>query len=299
MFTDGGCVACHGQPITGMAVHLARKRGWRIDEAVNRSAAAETARAINILSGNTASNLQARESGGILDSMLYTSVMMATSGEPASAGTDTLVYYLAAKQRADGFWVGVGGNRAPMQDGNLSRTAMAIRAITAYMIPARKAELTRRIDRAATWLANQKPLSTEDRVMQLLGLEWAGAEGALRVRRTKELIDIQRSDGGWAQTPYLSSDAYATGQVLFTLHELGVPSSDPAFKRGVDYLLRTQQNDGSWYVKSRAMKIQPYFESGFPYDHDQWISETGTAWAVMALTFAAPETTASVSASRQ
>ena len=25
--------------------------------------------------------------------------------------------------------------------------------------------------------------------------------------------------------------------------------------------------------KPRAMKIQPYFQSAFPYDHDQWISE--------------------------
>jgi hypothetical protein len=32
------------------------------------------------------------------------------------------------------------------------------------------------------------------------------------------------------------------------------------------------------------MKIQPYFESGFPYGHDQWISQAGTAWAAMALT---------------
>jgi hypothetical protein len=36
-------------------------------------------------------------------------------------------------------------------------------------------------------------------------------------------------------------------------------------------------------VKSRAMKIQPYFESGFPHGHDQWISQAGTAWAMMAL----------------
>jgi hypothetical protein len=34
---------------------------------------------------------------------------------------------------------------------------------------------------------------------------------------------------------------------------------------------------------NRAMKIQPYFESGFPYGHDQWISHAGTAWAVIAL----------------
>jgi len=31
------------------------------------------------------------------------------------------------------------------------------------------------------------------------------------------------------------------------------------------------------------MSIQPYFESGFPYQHDQWISFAGTAWADMAL----------------
>jgi hypothetical protein len=32
------------------------------------------------------------------------------------------------------------------------------------------------------------------------------------------------------------------------------------------------------------MKVQPYFESGFPHGHDQWISHAGTAWAALALT---------------
>jgi hypothetical protein len=41
--------------------------------------------------------------------------------------------------------------------------------------------------------------------------------------------------------------------------------------------------DGSWYVRSRAVKFQPYFQSGFPFDHDQWISAAATAWAVRAL----------------
>jgi squalene cyclase len=94
---------------------------------------------------------------------------------------------------------------------------------------------------------------------------------------------MQHADGGWAQTPNLSSDAYATGQVLYTLHELGHPASDPVIKRGIAFLLRTQAEDGTWYVKSRAMKIQPYFESGFPYGPDQWISQSATAWAAMAL----------------
>ena len=55
------------------------------------------------------------------------------------------------------------------------------------------------------------------------------------------------------------------------------------------FLTRTQQPDGSWYVKSRAMKIQPYFESGFPHGHDQWISQAGTAWAAMGLALAATD----------
>jgi hypothetical protein len=160
---------------------------------------------------------------------------------------------------------------------------MSIRTLSLYGTPALKIHNAQRIERAAAWLSRQAPLTTEDRVMQLLGLKWADANSTLRDTRTRELLALQRADGGWSQTPYLASDAYATGQVLFTLRELGTAASDSALQRGAAFLLRTQREDGSWYVKSRAMKIQPYFETGFPYSHDQWISQTGTAWAVMAL----------------
>ena len=123
--------------------------------------------------------------------------------------------------------------------------------------------------------------------MQILGLKWAGAKPEVQQQRTKELTALQRPDGGWAQTPWLASDAYATGQVLYMLHETGSSEKNSAVvRRGVEFLLRTEKEDGSWFVKSRAMKIQPYFQSGFPYDHDQWISEIGTAWAVIALSTA-------------
>jgi hypothetical protein len=79
----------------------------------------------------------------------------------------------------------------------------------------------------------------------------------------------------------LTTDAYATGQALYTLHEVGGWSN----ARGVRYLLGTQAADGSWHVVSRAPKFQPYFESGFPYGGDQWISSAGTAYATMALSY--------------
>ena len=78
--------------------------------------------------------------------------------------------------------------------------------------------------------------------------------------------------------------------MLYTLRELDVPAGVSAMQHGAAFLLRTQHADGSWHVKSRALKVQPYFESGFPHGHDQWISQAGTAWAAMALTRTALET---------
>jgi len=66
-----------------------------------------------------------------------------------------------------------------------------------------------------------------------------------------------------------------------------MPVSDAGWQRGLDFLLCTQFEDGSWHVKSRAFGFQPYFESGFPHGHDQWISAAASSWATMALVDAA------------
>ena len=130
-------------------------------------------------------------------------------------------------------------------------------------------------------------MSTEDRAFQLLGLGWAGASKELVQTAARALVAEQRADGGWAQLPSLTSDAYATGQALVALADSGaVPTSHAAYARGVQFLLRTQFADGSWFVKSRAIPLQPYFESGFPFGRDQFISAAGTNWAARALALA-------------
>jgi hypothetical protein len=280
VLADGGCVACHAQPMLVIAAQFANANGW------GERADGPAAQAANSLLGNVQTMLQDREAGGAPDTALYVSMMMVARHDASSLATDALAAYLAAKQRPAGNWRGVGATRAPIQDGDISRTAMAIRTLSVYATPARKLEYEQRIARATTWLEQQPPASTEDRVMQLLGLTWGQAPAAIRTRVIRELLSSQRTDGGWAQTPYLQSDAYATGQALYALRETGTPVTDPSIQRGVRFLTRTQHEDGSWYVKSRAMKIQPYFESGFPYGHDQWISQTGTAWATIGLAVA-------------
>jgi ankyrin repeat protein len=293
MLPNGGCVACHAQPLTGIALNLARSRGWTTATAAN-----EVSQGAAQQAAVTPALLQLRDGGGLPDGVLYIVWMLANDGRPFSRSTDAVVHYVAAKQRHDGSWEGVGGSRAPMQDGNFSRTALAIHALTAYATPARRAEYGSRIQRAAAWLSSRAPVSTEDRVMQLLGLHWAKAEPNLRASRVRDLLDLQRADGGWAQTPYLRSDAYATGQVLYALRQLGVPAANAALQSGTAYLQRTQAADGTWHVVNRAMKLQPYFQGGFPYEHDQWISHAGTAWAVMGLASAGLDATPSSASAR-
>jgi hypothetical protein len=100
-------------------------------------------------------------------------------------------------------------------------------------------------------------------------------------------LKSQRADGGWSQLDKMDSDAYATGSVLTTLHQAGgVPVHEPAYKRGVRFLLDSQKPDGSWHIRSRSKPFQLYFESGFPHGKDQWISIAGSSWATMALVLA-------------
>lgn len=97
------------------------------------------------------------------------------------------------------------------------------------------------------------------------------------------VLAAQRPDGGWSQLDDMESDAYATGHTLYMLGLVGMPAADPAYQRGVAYLLKTQRDDGSWFVKSRSKPIQVYFDNGDPHGKDQFISTPATCWALAAL----------------
>ena len=106
---------------------------------------------------------------------------------------DALVHNVAAHQHADGSWMdgGFGIMRPPTMDSPVSGTAYGIRVLRSYTPPARKAEFDERIARAARWLAKFEPLTTEDAVMQLLGVKWSG--GSVE-RYTKRVLSLQRQD---------------------------------------------------------------------------------------------------------
>jgi ankyrin repeat protein len=279
-FTQSGCVGCHHQPATVLALSAARGAGIRVDENA-------TASYVKMMESESKLRqqllLERIDIGGLTDGPSWQLLSLAAERYKSSPLTDILVAYIANFQRHDGSWWAGGVARAPMQEGAIARTAMAIRGLQAFSTPAMKSELDRRVALATTYLSRTKAVTTDDMAMQIAGLAWAGASDKAR-GMAKLLLAAQLADGGWSGNPNLPSDAYATGESLYALLESGaIKPADAACKKAVKYLLANQCEDGSWYVRSRAPKFQPYFQSGFPFDHDQWISSTGTSWAVRAL----------------
>src|SRR5437764_2774700 len=116
---------------------------------------------------------------------MYSLMHMAAEGAPPDRATDAMIHNLAAQQRKEGNWHISGVARPPMQDGDFSRTAIAVRVLSVYGFEGRKAEFNRRIERAAAWLLAAKPRTAEDRNMQVLGLQWAKADNTAIQRRIK------------------------------------------------------------------------------------------------------------------
>jgi hypothetical protein len=284
-FVEGGCSSCHAHNLTSMALDAMRTAGLHVDEAAAKERAQQTKA---FWSPQEQTLMLRMDVPGGHNMTSYGVLEFGANHVQPNLTTDAMVHNIAAQQQLDGSWHNDGIARPPMADGDFTNTAIAIRSLSLYGPPGRKVELTAKIAAGAAWLHRNSPVTAEDYNMQLLGLKWAGTDATGLDRLTGKIVSAQRADGGWAQTPYLASDAYATGQTLAALREAGFPPADPVYRKGLDFLLRTQLADGSWHVFSRAPKFQPYFQSGFPHDHDQWISMAGTAWATMALAYAIP-----------
>jgi len=268
------CFACHEQPPTEFAASAARAKGISIDEKAAQGRVAQITSTINLTALEGAAAL------GGADNNLYSVEALVRGGYAPDRITDILAANLAESQGGDGGWHLPGYSRSPIQDSDFSRTAMAMRALKTYGPPGRTIEMKLRMLRGKAWLLQMEPVILEDMDMRLVGVAAAGASAAELRKLADPILALQRADGGWAQRKGFPSDAYATGMTLWALNEAGVTRPDA---KGVKFLLGTQSSDGSWRVTSRATKFQQYFESGFPYGHDQWISTMATGWAANAL----------------
>jgi hypothetical protein len=94
--------------------------------------------------------------------------------------------------------------------------------------------------------------------VELARLQRALGEPAAIEEAEKQVAALQNPDGGWPyrQEAGLPSSLAATHHTLTWLGELGLRQS-AIVQRGLDYLLRTQQPDGSWRESDAILALRP------------------------------------------
>ena len=277
-FRQTGCIACHHGAAAAMAAKAARTHGAGIDEKASeefRKIVAAQAQGIAPMVS------QFIDPPGATDTVMYALAGMEAADIEPNPATDAFATYLLHQYRPGIGWFQGGIARAPLADGRLHRIAFAVKVLNRYLPPALNDQYKALLDQIKTQIRRETSATTDDEAMKVLALGYLSAPEVDLRAAAKALESRQRPDGGWGGNPDLASDAYSTGLAIFALSESGRAAERPqSYGRGAAWLLRNQEADGSWHVRSRAPKFQPYFESGFPHGGDQWISSMGTAWAV-------------------
>jgi squalene-hopene/tetraprenyl-beta-curcumene cyclase len=100
-----------------------------------------------------------------------------------------------------------------------------------------------------------------------------------------DLIARQRIDGGWrlaamgdwkrhdntANEVVGPADGYATGLAVYILRQTGRDANDEVMQKGITWLNANQRESGRWFTRSLSA------------DRDHYITNAGTAFAIMAL----------------
>jgi squalene-hopene/tetraprenyl-beta-curcumene cyclase len=141
-------------------------------------------------------------------------------------------------------------------------------------------------------LAQQSAQPAHNRLV----LAWASTKwpGLLTAGERKAIVDSvlakQAADGGWTleslgpwkphpnAPPSSGSNAYATGLAAYTLQQAGVPRSNPAIRRALDWLRAHQDpKTGSWAAGSMNKHYEPDSMQA------QFMSDAATGFASLAL----------------
>jgi hypothetical protein len=156
------------------------------------------------------------------------------------------------KQRKDGSWEFF-LSRPPINENQATDAAWMLMALQGETT-ADAAESSRAsLKKGMAWLAGtQPPDCHQAKALKLLLALRAGTPRDTLQPAIDRLLALQRSDGGWSQIANATSDAFATGQILYVLSLAGYTADRPEIKRAIDFLVTTQKPDGSWPMTSRS-----------------------------------------------
>lgn len=281
-----GCFTCHSQGLPILALSAAKARGIKIDDEELQRQVKFSA---DFLVLGQKQYQRGQGQGGQIDTAGYALWALDDAGTKPNATTAAVAEYFLRWQSELDYWKPT-SRRPPTQQSLFTSSYLALRGLKAHSTPEQKERLEQRFAKVGAWALKTPAQDNEDRVFRLRVLQILDAPADELRKATQELAQQQKADGGWAQREGMESDAYATGTALVALAEVGGwKATDPAYQKGLRFLLDKQLPDGSWHVVTRAVPIQTYFESGYPHGKDQFVSISAAAWATLALLKAIPK----------
>ncbi len=232
---EKNCNGCHHLPEMLWSHREARRRGFAIDQAKYGEWLAWANPKVK----------------GIAAGVEQVAFMTLALPQDAPAEAQKLI---SDAMQKDGTWKPAGqfvAQRRATDEARLHSTRLFLLALAGTESGRKMADAARA--KSAGWMAEVQaahpPQSIETVAFQALYAQKFGLNKEREAALTT-LLEQQRGDGGWSWVigdP--QSDALATGQVLYALHELGDGMAGDAIARGQQWLIRMQAADGSWPVK--------------------------------------------------
>ena len=241
------------------------------------------------------------------ESVLNALILATRDAQTGQLSSDTRTAFgnMRAEQQTTGnekgAWLWLRFNNEPWEaddSGYYGATLAAVAIGTAPGIYLGTSEIQNNIKMLGEYLNREYAAQTPINHAVLL---WAAAkmpgliEPDVKKAIISELLEKQRSDGGWSLATLTSgewkrhdgtpqevkSDGYATGLITFALQQSGVPPENVQLKRGLSWLTANQdKTEGSW----------PSFSLNNNKEHHRspetalFMNDAATAYAVLALT---------------
>lgn len=267
---DRGCVSCHQVPTLIWSHQIERPSGASDDDQQLKQWWTWSTDVVNFVKPHRKTDVDVQQTmAANIDTM--TQLLLAAPPDASADWRTRMVDALVENQQTDGSWKPCG--QLPMQRRPLRETQATTTAWTALALLREGADFD--LTNAQQFIdTTTDPVSTEYLTVRLLlasRMQDANAKSWVH-----SLLASQNKDGGWGWRRDEDSDALGTG---YAMYALAVTDSDPeAIRRGREFLIRTQQDDGSWTVPGTKKSAK-----GRP---TETAIDWGSAWAVIGLTAA-------------
>lgn len=274
-----GCVSCHQVPAMLWSLSVAHDRGFDVDRKDLAKWNEWSVDVVNFVKPEQKKDVDHDKTmSANIDTM--SALMFAITPTDADGNWRTkFAKALTENQQDDGSWKACGQlpmQKRPKDETNRVTSAWTYLSLLRHANPALKPD-----DQVLAFIdSGPQAKSTEWWAVRKLLASHLGDSAQEQKTRAK-LLASQNDDGGWGWIGGQSSDALATGLVLYSLSQ--TPSTKTAsptilaksLSSSTQFLVSTQKENGSWSVPGTKTSAQGKATATSNY----W----GTAWAVIGL----------------